>query len=288
MALYSGTTPSRARRREEATMTLAIGHPGTTTRERRSDSAREVQWQSRSFRLFAAGLVALLASASGGIVAFVGPTFGFSGDGTGSWYWDLSHALLALVPGAVGCLVGATMMGYAMSRSRTLLGLGLVGLLAVASGAWFAIGPLAWPVLYSSKAYFVTASPLRELAHVVGYSLGPGLILAVAGGIAWGSETAGRVAGDGTVAAEGSALAAGAPAAVSPGPVAVPEAPVAAGETPVVREASPTENRVVDEAAAGERPDRAAARNDDTAAPVGDDEGARPGYDGNGGATMPE
>lgn len=171
-------------------MTLAIDHSGTAARERRrSQTAREVRWHSWSFRLFLAGLVALIASAWGGIVPFVGPTFGFSADGSGSWYWDLSHALLALIPGVVGCLVGITLMGYSAARSRTFLGLGLIGLLAVASGAWFAIGPLAWPVLYGSKAYFLTASPLHELAYIVGYALGPGLILAVVGGIAWGSET---------------------------------------------------------------------------------------------------
>jgi hypothetical protein len=253
-------------------MTLAIDHTGTPTRERRSRAAREVRWQSRSFRLFVAGFVALLAAAWGGIVPFVGPTFGFSADGTGAWYWALSHALVALIPGAVGCLVGLSLMGYSMSRSRTFLGLGLIGLLAVASGAWFVIGPFAWPVLYGTKAYFVAANPLRELAYLVGYALGPGLILAIVGGIAWGSETAsasgyGAEAADGAPAGIGavSPVTAGPPAAVAArdaAPIAVPEAAPAA-----TREA----NRMIDEGASGE----------------GLDDRAAPESEGSGGGTMP-
>ena len=58
-------------------MTLAIGHAGTTTRQRRH-TGREAKWQSWSSRLFVPGFAALLASAWEGIVPFVGPAFGFS------------------------------------------------------------------------------------------------------------------------------------------------------------------------------------------------------------------
>ncbi len=222
-------------------MTLAIDHTGTTARERRrSHATREVKWHSWSFRLFLAGMVALIVSAWGGIVPFVGPTFGFSADGTGSWYWDLSHALLALIPGAVGCLVGITLMGYSAARSRTSVGLGLIGVLAVASGAWFAIGPLAWPVLYGTKAYFLNASPLRELAYVVGYALGPGLILAVVGGIAWGSETV----APGYAAETSQEVAPAGVSTVRPAPVpeAAPAAATATPATPPLHQASGRSN----------------------------------------------
>lgn len=264
-------------------MTLAIDHAGTTTRERRRRAAGEVKWQTRSFRLFVAGFMALLAGAWGGIVPFVGPTFGFSADGSGSWYWDLSHTLLALIPGAVGCLVGFSLMGYSISRSRSFLGLGLIGLLAAASGAWFVIGPFAWPVLYSTKAYFVTATPLRELAYLVGYALGPGLILAIVGGVAWGSETARAVAAYEVEAAHEIAparvgatapVAADAPESVavrepllSRDPIAVPEAAPGAASA---RHGMDQRNRIdeVPPAESGEDP----------AAPPNEDSG---------GATMP-
>ncbi len=53
-----------------------------------------------------AGVVAVLVSAWGGLVPYIGPLFNFSGDGTGSWHWNLAHAVLALVPGAAGVLLG--------------------------------------------------------------------------------------------------------------------------------------------------------------------------------------
>ncbi len=270
-------------------MTLAIDQPGTTARERRrSHAAREVRWHSWSFRLFLAGFVALIVSVWGGIVPFVGPTFGFTADGTGSWYWDLSHALLALIPGAAGCLVGITLMGYSAARRRTFVGLGFIGLLAVASGAWFAIGPLAWPVLYGTKAYFLNASPLRELAYVVGYALGPGLILAVVGGIAWGSETVAPGYG-----AEGSEEVD--PAGVSAvRPVPVPEAaPAAATVTPT---APPATERPVEQQTAGPVDERETGpvESPDGAPPLQNEGGAAhdettpPEYEGHDGGTMPE
>jgi len=133
------------------------------------------------------GLLALVISAWGGIIPYLGSAFGFSADGTPSWHWNLSHVVLALIPGAIGCLFALSLMvrtgpGVALRR----LGLTAGGLLAIVSGAWFVIGPLAWPVLVSNGHYFVAASPLRELEYQVGYALGPGLILAVCGASAMG------------------------------------------------------------------------------------------------------
>jgi hypothetical protein len=48
-------------------------------------------------------------------------------------------------------------------------------------GAWFAVGPLAWPVLSNGGSYFVASSHLRVLAYEVGYSIGTGLVLVVCG-----------------------------------------------------------------------------------------------------------
>ena len=62
------------------------------------------------FSLGVAGLLVVLLGAWGGIVPFLGPTFGYSADGTGSWYWDLAHAILSLVPGVAACLAGLLIM----------------------------------------------------------------------------------------------------------------------------------------------------------------------------------
>jgi hypothetical protein len=137
------------------------------------------------------GTLTVLVGAWGGIVPFVGPIFGFSADASSSWYWNLSHALLWLVPGAVAVVCGLSMLGHV---PRALAGLGRPGTVAAGfivalCGAWFVIGPSAWQVLEHSSVY-TGATPLRELAFHIGYSFGPGLLLAVFGGfaMAWGSR----------------------------------------------------------------------------------------------------
>ena len=49
---------------------------------------------SAPLSLILGGFLALLLSAWAGIVPFVGPSFGFSADGTASWTWNLVHGLL--------------------------------------------------------------------------------------------------------------------------------------------------------------------------------------------------
>ena len=119
-----------------------------------------------------------------GIIPFVGPSFGFSGDGTGSWHWSLAHSLLFLVPGATACLMGFLAMVGAAAGSRMMLrGMGLI---VATCGAWLVVGPLAWPVLKNSSV-FVASSPLREFAYWVGYSLGTGGLLLALGAFMFGS-----------------------------------------------------------------------------------------------------
>jgi hypothetical protein len=144
-----------------------------------------------SISLSTIGILTVLISAWGGIIPYVGPAFGYSADGSGSWQWNLTHTVLALVPGAVGCLIGLSFLARIpdgrIARRRTSLS--MAGFLAVLCGAWFVIGPLAWSVIDNTHAYFVAASPLRMLANEAGYSLGTGLILAMCGAFAIGWAT---------------------------------------------------------------------------------------------------
>ena len=118
------------------------------------------------FGLETAGAIAVLVSAWGGIVPFVGPLFGYSADGSGSWHWDLAHSVLGFAPGAVGVVLGVFVVrqarGIVAGKSR--LSLATAGTLLMVVGAWFAIGPLAWPVLIHGSGYFVSAAPLTLLA----------------------------------------------------------------------------------------------------------------------------
>src|SRR6516165_6135499 len=159
----------------------------------RPDSAHEGHSPVQLGRigLGTAGVVAVLVSAWGGIIPYVGPAFNYSGDGSGSWHWNLAHTVLALLPGALGVLLGlfviAESRGVTVGRGR--LSLAAAGTLLMICGAWFAIGFLAWPVIADSGPYFVAATHLRVLADEVGYGIGVGLILVFCGAyvVGWAS-----------------------------------------------------------------------------------------------------
>ncbi|MHB8681540.1 MAG: hypothetical protein ACYDA2_05525 [Acidimicrobiales bacterium] len=134
------------------------------------------------------GILTLLVGAWGGIVPFVGSIFGFSADGSVSWYWSLPHALLWLAPGAAAVVAGLMMLGL---MPRAAIGFGRsgafgAGMLAVLAGAWFVIGPLSWPALQRSAGVFMPAGPMHMFADMVGYSFGPGVLLVLFGGLALG------------------------------------------------------------------------------------------------------
>ena len=170
-------------------MTTALG--GNTYDARRHVGRRGASHRRAfSVGLGMVGLTTVVISAWGAIIPYVGPTFGYSADGSSAWEWNLTHSVLALVPGAIGVLVG--LFYFAPVRTSTAgrrLSLGAAGVIAVACGAWFVIGPVAWPVITDMGQYFVAAPPLRNLANQVGYSLGPGLILAACGAYAIGWAT---------------------------------------------------------------------------------------------------
>ena len=152
-------------------------------RERGSRETSPVDVRLGRLGIGTAGVVAVLVSAWGGIVPYVGPFFDYSGDGSGAWHWSMAHAVLALAPGALGVLLGvfviAESRGIVVGRGR--LSLATAGTLLMICGAWFAIGPLAWPVISNGGSYFAASTHLRILAYEVGYSIGTGLVLVVCG-----------------------------------------------------------------------------------------------------------
>src|ERR1700728_3204813 len=109
------------------------------------------------FGLGTVGLLLVAISAWGAIVPFLGPTFGYSADGAGSWHWSLTHAVVSVVPGAFGVVIGVVVLarsrGVVVGRGR--LSLAGAGLSVLAAGAWFAVAPWAWPVIDNTRAYFV-------------------------------------------------------------------------------------------------------------------------------------
>jgi hypothetical protein len=141
------------------------------------------------FSLGIAGLLLVVLGVWGGIVPFIGPTFGFSADGAGSWYWDLLHALLSLAPGAAALVAGLLIMTGAGTRVFHSALTGLAGFLAVLAGGWFVIGAIAWPLLYNSGV-IVSAPPATTLEYFVGYYGGVGCLLIFLGAFVLGRSAA--------------------------------------------------------------------------------------------------
>jgi hypothetical protein len=134
------------------------------------------------------GVLTILISAWGALIPFVEPTFGFHATGAPSWHWNAAHTLLAVVPGAVGVVMGLVVLWAAsqVADGRGRITLVWAGLITILSGAWFIVGPRAWPVITTNGVYFVPAAPLRGLVYQVGYALGTGAILVVCGGYVMG------------------------------------------------------------------------------------------------------
>jgi hypothetical protein len=131
------------------------------------------------------GFWTLLLAAWGGIAVFVGPLFDYRPTSSSAWEWTMQNWLLHLVPGAVGVLAGLMMLGTMGARGAARRsGLGLASLLTIAAGAWFVIGPAAYRWFESANAFAMTGSARSDFVNQIGANLGPGVLLAILGGMA--------------------------------------------------------------------------------------------------------
>lgn len=221
-------------------MAWAIRHPeaGTSTRYRRESTT--IRWP-RGLALI--GLCAMLVSAWGAIVPFVGPTFGYTSNGAASWTWTFQHAMLYLVPGGVGVLISLGVISRAGGgKAITRASLGLLGLVLVACGAWFVIGPAAWPMLHGGRVFGAGTTPTASFVNQIGYNLGIGVLLAAFGGMVMKAMTGEREI---RTAATAQAAPRATAADTAPATREVPAAGTATREVPAAGEAPADATREV-------------------------------------------
>jgi hypothetical protein len=153
-----------------------------------------------AFGLAFASFLAVLLSAWAGIVPYVGPTFGFSADGTSSWTWNDAHTYGSLVPGAVGVIFSMLILAVARRpvNHQSPGALASAGFVVFLCGAWLSIVPVVWPVIVAK--YFHAASHSMALAHWLGYASGPGILLAALGAYVIGRSRVGVAASRSLVA----------------------------------------------------------------------------------------
>jgi hypothetical protein len=158
---------------------------------RRSESVAQsdVEVAVRPIGAFEVGLLAALVGAWGAVCIFIGPYFGYYPTSQDTWAWTTQNWLLHLVPGATAFVGGLLILSASAVRRRTEdaggASMGLAALLLVASGAWFVIGPALWATFESGQPFNAGTSAWDSFLNQVGSSLGPGIILAVLGGMAF-------------------------------------------------------------------------------------------------------
>ena len=142
-----------------------------------------------SLGMLVAGVGAVLLGAWAAIVPFAGPRFGYALGASTAWQLTSDHVYLQLAPGAAGVLAGLVFLGFVPGRDRARFWRGVAlaaGLLAAAAGAWLVIGPDAYTVIrhVGANGRTLPTHTLAGLVTQVGYYLGPGVLLAVFGGMA--------------------------------------------------------------------------------------------------------
>jgi hypothetical protein len=120
------------------------------------------------------GLLVIILGVWGGLIPFIGPYFHYSFGGDQTWHFTMQRLWLDILPGAVAVL-GGFMLLTASSRIGGLTG----GWIALAAGAWFAIGP-AVSLLWDQNIYAIGAphgGSVRRMLEWVGYFHGLGVAI---------------------------------------------------------------------------------------------------------------
>ena len=82
----------------------------------------------------------------GALVPFFGPYFHYAFGSDQTWHYTSERLWLCIIPGAVA-VIGGLMLLRSAHRTSGLFG----GWLALAAGAWFAIGPADQPAVASRR-----------------------------------------------------------------------------------------------------------------------------------------
>jgi len=120
------------------------------------------------------GLLILLLGVWGGLIPFVGPYFHYAFGGYQHWHFTNQRLWLEIVPGAVAVVGGLMLM-----RASTRVGGLTAGWVAVAAGAWFAVGPSV-SILWHHTIYAIGApmgGDTRQMLEWVGYFYGLGALI---------------------------------------------------------------------------------------------------------------
>jgi hypothetical protein len=123
----------------------------------------------------ASGLLIVLLGIWGGLVPFIGPSFGYSFTPDLTWHWTTGRFLLEVLPAIATVVGGLALIGSASRVS------GSVGAwLAAAGGAWFVTGQwfsTLWNDGVMQAGAPTATSDLGQVAEWIGFFLGLGVVI---------------------------------------------------------------------------------------------------------------
>jgi hypothetical protein len=129
------------------------------------------------------GFLLVILGIWGGIIPFIGPSFGYAFGNHVTWYYTADRLYLDILPG-VAVIVGGLILLRAGNRAAGVLG----SWLAIAGGAWFVVGPSV-SLLWEHGSGPIGA-PLfgttRQMLELVGYFYGLGALIVALGAFALG------------------------------------------------------------------------------------------------------
>jgi hypothetical protein len=129
------------------------------------------------------GVLIIILGVWGALIPFIGPYFHYAFGSYSSWHFTMNRLWLDIVPGALA-VIGGLMLLKATTRKGGLIG----GWLALAAGAWFAIGP-AVSLLWHASGDPIGAPAgghIRQMAEWLGFFSGLGVLIVALSAFAMG------------------------------------------------------------------------------------------------------
>ncbi|MBV9006164.1 MAG: hypothetical protein JO181_15995 [Solirubrobacterales bacterium] len=129
------------------------------------------------------GLLIIILGLWGGLIPFIGPYFHYAFGSYTSWHYTHERLWLDIIPGAVAVIGGLLLMRSA-GRASGLF----AGWVALAAGAWFAIGPSV-SLLWHASGDPIGApmgGHIRQAIEWLGFFYGLGVAIAALAAFAMG------------------------------------------------------------------------------------------------------
>jgi hypothetical protein len=120
------------------------------------------------------GFILVVLGAWGGLIPFIGPYFGYAFGSHATWFYTTNRLWLSILPGAA-VVIGGLILMRSGHRASGAFG----AWLAMAGGAWFAVGP-AVSRLWEHGAGPIGAplfGHIRQTFELIGYFYGLGIVI---------------------------------------------------------------------------------------------------------------